>query len=410
MRNKTSLSVLKIANYRYFLSTRLFLTLALQMQAVIIGWQVYKITNDPFSLGLVGLAEAIPAISIALYAGHMADIHNKKTILLISLAFILLSTFGLYFSFAGPLLGKVQLLSIYSFICLSGLARGFYAPASFATISQLVPRELLTYAGTINSTVWQFGAVIGPAIGGFAFAFAGIHFSFGLILVLALIAFISLSQIKIVFEKKIETKEKISERLKEGLQFVFNNKIILSAISLDLFSVLFGGATALLPVFADQILHTGAEGLGILRSAPSIGAVITMSYLSFRKNLSEPGKTLIKAVGAFGICMLVFGLSQNFYLSFIALFLSGAFDSISVVVRSNILQLQTPDEMRGRVSAVNTIFIGSSNEIGAFESGLAAKLLGTANSVIFGALMTLGIVGFTQTKATALKKLSFEEN
>ncbi len=410
MRNKISFRVLQIPNYRYFLSTRLFLTLALQMQAVIIGWQVYKITQDPFSLGLVGLAEAIPAISIALYAGHMADINNKRTILLISLAVIIFSSLGLYFSFAGPLAGRVQLFAIYTFISISGFARGFYAPASFASIAHLVPREFLTNAGTLNSTVWQFGAVIGPAIGGFAFAYAGIHFSFGLILLFSILAFVSLFQISIPFEKKEANNEKIIARLNDGLQFVFNNKIILSAISLDLFSVLFGGATALLPVFADQILHTGAEGLGLLRSAPSIGAVITMVYLSFRKDLSEPGKTLIKAVGAFGLCMLVFGISQNFYLSFIALFFSGAFDSISVVVRSNILQLQTPDEMRGRVSAVNTIFIGSSNEIGAFESGLAAKLLGTANSVIFGALMTLGIVGFTQTKAIELKKLSFKKD
>ncbi|OYU95027.1 MAG: MFS transporter [Bacteroidetes bacterium B1(2017)] len=410
MSNQTTIQVLKIPSFRFFLATRLFLTLALQMQAVIIGWQIYKLTNDPFSLGLVGLAEAIPAISIALYAGHMADIHNRKTILLISLLAMIVSSCGLFFAFGGPLVGKIQLYAIYSFICLSGFARGFYAPASFATISQLVPRNLLTYAGTLNSTIWQFASVIGPALGGFCYAYLGLETSFTSIIILSCIAFFALNQIQITFEKKPPTNEKILSRLKVGISFVYNHKIILSALSLDLFSVLFGGATALLPIFANEILHTGAEGLGLLRAAPSFGAVLMMTYLSMRKNLSEPGKTLILAVGAFGLCMLGFGLSQNFILSLILLFLSGAFDSISVVVRSNILQIHTPDDMRGRVSAVNTIFIGSSNEIGAFESGLAAKLIGTANSVIFGGLMTLGIVAFTNSKAKELKELRFQND
>lgn len=410
MSRKISLQVLSIVSYRFFLATRLFLTLALQMQAVIIGWQVYELTNDPFSLGLVGLAEALPAISIALYGGHIADIHNRKTILLISLGVILLSTLGLFYSFSGPLSGSLQLVCIYAFISLNGLARGFYSPASFATISLLVPKDLLIYASTINSTIWQFASVIGPAIGGFCFAYFGINISFGLILTLMIMAFLALLQIKVDFIKKAATGEKIIARLKEGVTFVFKNKIILSALSLDLFSVLFGGATALLPIFADEILKTGPQGLGLLRAAPSLGAVIMMTYLSMRKNLVQPGKTLIQAVGGFGICMLLFGLSESFYLSLILLFLSGAFDSISVIIRSNILQIHTPDEMRGRVSAVNTIFIGSSNEIGAFESGLAARILGTANSVIFGGIMTLSIVGFTQWKADALKKLKFERD
>jgi MFS family permease len=410
MSKKTSLQALSIPSFRYFLFTRLFLTLALQMQAVIIGWQIYKITNDPFSLGLVGLAEAIPAISIALYAGHIADIHNRKTILLVSLFVMLISSLGLLFAFTYPSLGSSQLLLIYSFICLSGLARGFYSPASFATISLLVPREILTYAATLNSTIWQFASVIGPAMAGFCYAYMGLTYSFFLIILLSLLAFFALSQISITFEKKPDSGEKIWARLKEGVSFVYHHKIILSALSLDLFSVLFGGAVALLPVFADEILNTGPEGLGLLRAAPSLGAVLMMTDLSLRKNMHHAGIILIRAVGAFGLCMLIFGLSENFYLSLVILFLSGAFDSISVVIRSNILQLHTPDEMRGRVSAVNSIFIGSSNEIGAFESGLAAKILGTANSVIFGGLMTLGIVSFTQLNAKELKKLTFTQD
>lgn len=409
MSQNNALKVLAIPSYRFFLATRLFLTLALQMQAVIIGWEVYKISNDALSLGLVGLAEAIPAISIALYAGHIADIHNRKTILQISLLVIILSSLGMYAALSNYLPGNQSLAWVYTFICVSGFARGFYAPASFATISQLVPREMLTYAGTLNSTIWQFAAVIGPAIGGFTYAYQGLQGSFLYILAFSLIAIFAISQIKIRFEPKQIIGEKILDRLKEGVAFVYHNKVVFSALSLDLFSVLFGGATALLPIFANEILHTGPEGLGLLRAAPSAGAVLMMTYLSLRKNLQRPGIILLRAVAAFGLCMLLFGLSTNFYLSLILLALSGAFDSISVVVRSNILQLNTPDHMRGRVSAVNTIFIGSSNEIGAFESGVAAKLLGAANAVIFGGLMTLGIVAFTHKKAPSLKALSFDE-
>lgn len=408
MSRKPSFQTLSLPSFRYFLATRFFLTLALQMQAVIIGWKIYEITNDPFSIGLVGLAEAIPSISIALYAGHMADLHKRKTILLISLAGIILSSLGLFFGFSGPLAGSKQLICIYSFIALSGLARGFYGPASFATISLLVPKSLLTYAGTQNSTVWQFGAVIGPALGGFFYAWFGLTGAFLFILGFSAFAFLALVQIRPATQQVTLANEPILARLKEGVGFVFRDKIILSALSLDLFSVLFGGAVALLPVFANEILHTGPEGLGILRAAPSLGAVITMIILSLRRTIHEAGIVLIRAVAGFGFCMLLFGISESYFLSLILLFLSGAFDSVSVVIRSNILQVHTPDHMRGRVSAVNTIFIGSSNEIGAFESGLAAKLMGTAASVIFGGMMTLGIVGLTYLKAPTLRKLKFD--
>ncbi len=412
MTTKASYRALQIPAFRYFLSTRLFLTLGLQMQAVIVGWEIYKLTGDPFSLGLIGLAEAIPAISIALYAGHIADLHNKKTILTISLIALIVCSIGLGFftqTFMKSVLSTQQIVwAIYSFIFLSGFARGFYAPSSFSFLSQLVPREILTYASTINSTTWQFAAVIGPAIGGLCYAFWGIENTFILIVSFSVLALLSLLNIKGAFEPKSFAVEKISVRLREGIAFVYHNKIILSALSLDLFSVLFGGATALLPVFAGEILKTGPEGLGLLRAAPSLGAVLTMIVLSTQKTIKNAGKVLIRAVAGFGISMIAFGISENFYLSLLLLFLSGAFDSISVVIRANILQLQTPDEMRGRVSSVNTIFIGSSNEIGAFESGLAAKLIGTVNSVVFGGLMTLGIVGITQLKAKQLKKLVFD--
>ncbi len=410
MSSNPARTVLKIKSYRAFLGTRLFLILGFQMQAVLVGWRIFELTKNPLSLGLIGLAEAIPALSVALYAGHLADIKNKKRILLICLTGLIISSLGLFLSNSSfiQIQNESRVLFMYVFIFISGIARGFYAPSSFSIIPKLVPKELLVNAGTLNSTVWQFAAVVGPAIGGLIYAFGGIDLSFGVIISFMLIGFFNLTRVHGDFSPSGGQIEGIALRLKEGISFVFNNKVILSALSLDLFSVLFGGAVALLPVFANEILKVGPEGLGILRAAPSLGAVITMSFLSINKSIPQPGKILIAAVAGFGICMIGFGLSESFILSIILLFLSGAFDSVSVVIRSNILQLQTPDHMRGRVSAVNTMFIGSSNEIGAFESGLAAKLMGTVPSVVFGGIMTLAIVGFTQVKARALKNLKFE--
>jgi MFS family permease len=410
MNSNPARTLLKLKSYRAFLGTRLFLTLGFQMQAVLVGWRIFELTKNPLSLGLIGLAEAIPALTVALYAGHLADIKNKKKILLICLTGLIISSIGLFLSNSTliQIQTETRVIFIYFFIFTSGIARGFYAPSSFSIIPKLVPKELLVNAGTLNSTVWQFAAVVGPAIGGLIYAFGGIDLSFGLIVSFMLIGFFNLTRVHGDFSPSGGQTEGIALRLKEGISFVFNNKVILSALSLDLFSVLFGGAVALLPVFANEILKVGPEGLGILRAAPSLGAVITMSFLSINKNIPQPGKKLIAAVAGFGICMIGFGLSESFILSMVLLFLSGAFDSVSVVIRSNILQLQTPDHMRGRVSAVNTMFIGSSNEIGAFESGLAAKLMGTVPSVVFGGIMTLAIVGFTQVKARALKELKFE--
>ena len=249
--------------------------------------------------------------------------------------------------------------------------------------------------------------MIGPASAGFLYADAGISITFIIVSVLIGLSFISILRIQSKPVSDLKPSEGMIKSLKAGVSYVYNNKVILSALSLDMFSVLFGGAVALLPVFADEILHVGPQGLGFLRAAPSLGSALTMIVIAMLPQMKKPGSTLIKAVGGFGLCMLLFGISTNFYLSLVILFLSGVFDSVSVVVRSNILQLETPDDMRGRVSAVNTIFIGSSNEIGAFESGLAAKLLGTVSSVIFGGCMTMGIVTYTQIKAKKLKEYKF---
>lgn len=390
---------------------RFLLTIALQIQAVVVGWQVYKLTEDPFSLGLIGLAEAIPALSIALYAGHVADTSSKHKILKYALLGmfgcslgLLLTTLDEFVLFFGA---TISLRSIYTFIFLSGIARGFMAPTGFSFLAQLVKRELLTKASTINSTAWQTAAIIGPALGGLLYAGIQITATFVVVLFFTAAAFVCLLFIKPKPIIEQQGSELILVRLKEGIRFVFDNKVILGALSLDLFAVLFGGAVALLPVFASEVLKVGPEGLGMLRAAPSLGASITMLWLSFRHHIEKPGLVLLYCVAGFGLCMIGFGLSTSFYLSLFLLFLSGAFDSVSVVVRGNILQLQTPDHMRGRVSAVNTMFIGSSNEIGAFESGLAAKLLGTVPSVVFGGSMTLLIVGFTAIKSKALRAFRY---
>ncbi|MBP9185823.1 MAG: MFS transporter [Bacteroidia bacterium] len=409
--NNSRLLPLKNKEFKLFLTTRASLTIALQIQAVIAGWHIYKLTGDPLSLGLIGLAEAIPAISIALYAGHVADISSKRKILVNSLLMLMFCSVGLtavssdLFVFGFSESWSVN--AMYMFIFISGFARGFYAPAGFSFIVQLVEKQQLVTASTLNSSVWQMAAILGPALGGALYALVGITYTFFVVLFFTLIALTALLNIK---PKPIASKmgaETISFRLKEGLRFVFNNKVVLSAISLDLFAVLFGGAVALLPVFAKEILAVGPQGLGLLRAAPSLGASITMIWLSMRSPIEKPGIVLLFCVAAFGLSMIGFALSTSFYLSIFMLFLSGAFDSVSVIIRGNILQLQTPDEMRGRVSAVNSMFIGSSNEIGSFESGVAAKLLGTVPSVVFGGCVTLLVVGITSIKAPQLKRFKY---
>lgn len=400
-------AALRFWEFRNFTIARLCITIASQMQAVIVGWQIYEITKDPFSLGLIGLAEAIPSISVLLFAGHITDISNRKKIVLYSVllmsfcsAMLLLITSDLIHS-----LSSAKLVLIYSVIFLSGIGRGFSAPSFFAFVSQLVPKETLPNAITWNTTTWQTGAVTGPAIGGLLYGFIGAANTYITIVIFWIISVLMIIPIKDKPIPEIIGIQTLKEKLTAGLKFVFERKIVLGAISLDLFAVLFGGAVALLPIFAGEILIAGPEGLGILRAAPSIGAVIMAVTMTRRPFTKNAGKNLIISVFGFGICIIIFALSKNFYLSLVILALSGAFDSVSVVIRATIIQLMTPDNMKGRVSAVNSIFIGSSNEIGAFESGVAAKLLGTVPSVIFGGVMTILVVTFVSIFFPKLRRL-----
>lgn len=380
----------------------------MQIQAVVVAWQVYDLTRDPLSLGLIGLVEVIPSISVALYAGHLADITSRKKIIVIcTMVLTLCSLFLFSYSFdPANAVARFGVLPIYLVIFVSGCARGFIGPAVFSFMPQLLPsREFYANAVSWNTTVWQAGSVIGPAIGGMVYGFFGMSTAYSADLLLIVTAFVCFSVVSTKPLPEAVAKLHIRESLLSGIKFVFGNQIILSAISLDLFAVLFGGAVALLPVFASDILKTGPQGLGFLRAAPAVGSILTAFYLAHRPLRKNAGQKMLLAVAGFGVCIILFGLSTSFYLSLALLFFSGIFDCVSMIVRQTLMQTLTPEHMKGRVSAVTGVFIGSSNELGSFESGLAARLLGVTTSVVFGGIMTLFIVGVTSIRADKLRKL-----
>ena len=403
-------AVIHVKNFRFYLFYRNFMTMAALMQSVIVGWQVYDLTHNVLWLGFIGLVEVIPQVSISLFAGHYIDIWNRRkivnytTLLLIlgSLILLIYSTNAAYFS------AKFGVFPIFITIFLTGLARGIISPAQVALLGQLVPRNLYANAATWNSANWQVAAVMGPAIGGLIYGFWGIIPAYSLVLGLNVLSFFMIMLLKVDKHEVIETAEGVFTRIRSGIDFVFKTPELLGAFTLDMFAVLFGGAVAMLPVFASDILLVGPQGLGLLRACPAIGATLMAFVLMFRPPMKDTGKMLFLSVIGFGICMIGFGLSTSFLLSGFILILSGAFDNISVVIRGTILQLYTPDDMRGRVTSVNSIFIGSSNELGAFESGVTAKLMGLVPSVVFGGFMTLAVVFTTIKINKPLRKLSLK--
>ncbi len=403
-------AVLKIKEFNFFLVNKFFLTIGIQMQSVIVGWQVYELTDNVLALGMIGLAEAIPFIAVSLFSGHVADRFNRKRIILLFTFLLVLATVLLYY-FS---LDRIHILKNYGatpiFIVIGfiGVIRGFLSAAFPSIMSQIVPRVLYGNAATWNSTTWHIASVIGPATVGFL-----INRSYSTAYIVD-VWLISISFIAFLFirSKPIPKKEKgesLFESLSVGIKFVFKNQLVLGALSLDLFAVLFGGAVAMLPAFAKNILHAGPEELGYLRAAPAVGAVIMALLLAYKPLGQNAGRNLFLSIGAFGVSTILFGISTNFYWAFFFLFLTGAFDNVSVVIRHTILQLSTPDEMRGRVSSVNGIFIGSSNEIGAFESGITAKSLGLKPSIIFGGIMTVLVVGLIARFAPKLRKLNIND-
>jgi MFS family permease len=404
-------AAMHVKNFRFYLFYRIFVTMASLMQSVIVGWQIYEITHNVLWLGFIGLVEVIPQISISLFAGHYIDIWNRRriisytTLLLVlgSVILLIYSSDTEYFS------EKMGIIPIFSAIFLSGLARGILSPAQVALMGQLIPRNLYSNAATWNSANWQVAAVLGPAIGGLLYGFLGAVPAWSLVLSLYILSFFMILLIKSDKHEVIESGEGVLTRIRSGIHFVFKTPELLGAFTLDMFAVLFGGAVALLPAFASEILLTGPEGLGLLRACPAIGAILMAFVLMFRPPEKSTGKVLFLSVAGFGICMIGFAVSRNFLLSGLMLILSGAFDNVSVVIRGTILQLFTTDDMRGRVASVNSIFIGSSNELGAFESGVAARLMGLIPSVVFGGIMTLAVVFTTIKVNKPLRKLSLRE-
>jgi len=401
-------AVMHVKNFRLYLFYRFFMTMATLMQSVIVGWQMYDLTHNVLWLGFIGLVEVIPQVSISLFAGHYIDIWNRhKIINYTTLLLVIGSSLLLTFS-ANPeyFYQKYGIFPIFITIFLTGLSRGILSPAQVAFMGQLIPRNLYANAATWNSANWQLAAVMGPAIGGIVYGFAGIVEAYALVMSLFILSFFLIMLIKCNKHEVVETGEGVIDRIRSGISFVFRTPELLGAFALDMFAVLFGGAVAMLPVFASDILKTGPQGLGILRACPAIGAAIMAFILMFRPPMKRTGKVLFMAVTGFGLSIIGFALSKNFLLSGLMLVFSGAFDNISVVIRGTILQLFTPNEMKGRVASVNSIFIGSSNELGAFESGVAAKIMGLVPSVVFGGCMTLAVVFTTIKTNKSLRLLS----
>lgn len=407
-------AALRYREFNIFLMVRFAMVFAWSMQFIVIEWQVYSLTKDPLSLGIIGLMEVIPAVGSALFAGHIVDQREKRNLLMcciggfsmVSLGLFLLSWPGLENHWPGQRI----LYCIYALVFFGGFVRAFLGPTIFSLIALIVPRKIYPNAATWSSSTWQLAVVLGPALAGFSIGWIGVHWSMCLIFFFSLLALIILTRIpkKPILNPKLG--EPVFQSLREGLRFVFSNKAIFGVLTLDMVAVLFGGAVALLPVYAQDILHVGSEGFGVLRAAPAVGASLTL-LISTRFPLHrKAGKKLLWAVSGFGLCIIGFGISNIFWLSVLALFASGALDGVSMIIRQTILQLRTPDPMRGRVASVNSMFVGSSNELGAFESGLAAKLLGTVTAVVFGGCMTLLTTATTALASPSFRKLDLQRD
>jgi len=407
-------AALRYKEFNIFLFARFAMVFAWSMQFIVIEWQVYSMTKDPWSLGIIGLMEFIPSVCMALFAGHIVDQKEKRNLLIKCILGFSVISFGL-FMLSEPTLsskyeGNTILYAIYFLVFLGGIVRAFLGPTIFSLIALIVPKKIYPNAATWSSTTWQMASVLGPALAGFSISWIGVHRSMCLIVGFSIIALICLMNIsrKPILNPKIG--EPVFQSLKEGLKFVFNSKAIFGALTLDMIAVLFGGAVALLPIFAQDILQVGSEGFGVLRAAPAVGAALTMIGSTRFPIHKNAGKKLLWAVFGFGVSIIVFGLSTSFWLSVFALFALGALDGISMVIRQTILQLKTPDHMRGRVASVNSIFVGSSNELGAFESGATAKLMGTVTAVIFGGTMTLLTVGVTALVSPSFRNLDLQQD
>ncbi|MGQ0698495.1 MAG: MFS transporter [Panacagrimonas sp.] len=402
-----ALAALRFANFRNLMGGTFLIVCGLQMQRVALGYTLYLMTRDPLALGLLGLAEAVPFMGLALFGGHLADRRNKQRMMQVGgLVFMTGSAVVLLASLPairdsvpqGALIGL-----IYVVVFIEGLGRGLYSPASSALKPFLVPREHYGNSATWSSVSWQAGAIVGPALGGVLYAVIGLPQTLAIAMLLlgANIFLIGKIRMPAAAQQRVPDSD-LWLSLREGLVYVWRSPIILYSISLDMFSVLVGGVTAILPIFAEDILAVGPQGLGILHAAPALGAIVTMLICAWHPPTRHAWRNLLLCVIGFGASILVFGVSKNFLVSVFAMVASGVFDSVSVIIRGTILQTMTADSVRGRVAAVNSLFVTASNELGAFESGLAAKLMGTVPSVVFGACATFATVAWVWRKSRTL--------
>ena len=405
------LGALRISEFRNLMIGRFLFIMGLRMMGTLVGWWIYELTTAPFAIGLIGLAEVIPAVSLALYAGHVIDKSEKRKLLLKGV--ILYWCCALILLFLSMDIGALKLTSlqiaigIYFIVFCTGIIRSFTGPSFGTIVGAVVPKNLLQNATTWSQGIWLSASVLGHAIVGFIIAGFGHTGSLIVVVTLVGIGYGFIAMIKSKPPHADVVDQKTLESVKEGLRFVFNSKEVFGALSLDLFAVLFGGAVAMIPVFAKDILKVGPIGFGWLNAASDIGAIIIILIITIFPANRGQGKKLLLAVAGFGVCIIVFALSKIFWLSFVMLLLSGILDGFSMIVRGTIVQLKTPDHMRGRVMSVNSMFINSSNELGQFESGVAAKAMGVIPSVVFGGAMTLLVVGVTWFKAPALKKMEY---
>jgi len=398
---------LRNPNFRRLLAYRTATTLSYQIVAVTVGWQIYEITRDPWMLGLVGLAEVLPYFCVAPFAGHLVDHLPRRRVGIwtsLGLALTPLLLIAITLSWR-PAHGAWP---IYAAIMLTGAVRAFLMPTYNAIFANVLPRHHYVRGASLGSIVLQSGMVIGPAIGGFVVGFRGVEAAYGLAVLVALLATTAMARLH--FTQPPPTRfTPVLRSIGEGARFVFGHQLLLAALALDMFAVMFGGAISLAPAFIREILDYGPEGLGILRGAPALGAVATGLWLARSPLKQGEGRVLLYAVAGFGLCMIGFGLSTFFWLSAFFLLLSGICDGVSVVLRSTIMQLSTPDAMRGRVASINGLFIGSSNEIGAFYAGSMARLLGLVPAVVLGGFVTTGVVATTAWRAPKLRRLNLKE-
>lgn len=397
---------LRLPEFRYWIASAAFSTLASRSLAVALGYQIYQVSRDPLALGILGLVEAIPAVGLSLFGGHVADRYDRRTVVLITRAVSVLA--AIVFALLSLNLQAFSLAALYAVVFVAGIARGFADPAASAFEAQVVPRELYLNASTWSGSVWEATAIVGPALGGFVYAFFGVTNAYLMIAVLFALAWVCMSLIRKKPMPPVPEDESIWTSIGLGLRYVFHSQILVGSMALDLFAVLFGGAIALLPIFASDILNVGPVGLGFLVAAPSVGALIAMLWATRRPPMQNAGKILLAVVAGFGVSIIVFALSRNFFLSLLALALSGLFDGVSMVIRETILRLYSPEHLRGRIAAVQWVFIGSSNEIGAFESGVAASLLGTVPAVWLGGIVTLLVVVGASVLAPKLRALNLD--